>query len=192
MSDHIVVDIEIKTPIVEKADWERPDLGVSCAVVYVYEEDRYRVYGDTPVALDLLRAVILAAGRVSGFNTFKFDLPVIWGVSRSQWPTEEFASLLPRQNDILRRIWIAKGLDPDNYVHATHGGVGLDAVVKATLGGPGKIGYGGDAPLWYQNGEWGKLVNYCLDDVALEKQLVDFVDRYGYIIDPVTMNNLVI
>ena len=57
----------------------------------------------------------------------------------------------------------------------------MDAIASATLGAS-KIGYGGDAPKWYQAGLIQKVVNYCADDVALERDLTDFVERYGYVL----------
>lgn len=34
---------------------------------------------------------------------------------------------------------------------------------------------------WYQEGDWAKVANYCADDVALERDLTDFVDKYGFV-----------
>ena len=57
--DHVVVDVEIAKTIEEVGGWDHTDkMGVSCAVVYEYEGDRYRVYG--PTAEDL-RATPAAA-----------------------------------------------------------------------------------------------------------------------------------
>ena len=62
-----------------------------------------------------------------------------------------------------------------------HKGWKLDQVMKGTFG-VGKIGNGADAPKWYQAGQIHKVINYCVDDVALERDLAAFVDRFGYMI----------
>ncbi|MEE9366481.1 MAG: hypothetical protein V3W44_07335, partial [Dehalococcoidales bacterium] len=99
--------------------------------------------------------------------------------------------LLPRTNDILRRIWLTKGLDPDNFAPRTHGGFKLDDVAGYTINSA-KIGYGGDAPVWYQEGLIQRVANYCVDDVAIERELGEFVDKYGYVIDPKRLTRLAI
>jgi len=53
--------------------------------------------------------------------------------------------------------------------------VGLDAVAKETLG-KGKIGNGMDAIQFFKNKEWKKLEKYCLQDVKVTRDLLD----YGY------------
>lgn len=192
--NHIVVDIEIQKTIEETpGGWDATDkLGVSCACVWEYQTQRMRLYG--PDNLIALQELLLKAERISGYNIFNFDFPCIWGVSKRDWMLQGTdgarmdwveslrTRLQPRTNDLLRRIWReGLGLDPDEFNPKTHGGWGLDAVSRATLGAPGKIGNGADAPKWYQAGQWAKLVNYCADDVALERDLTDFVDRYGYV-----------
>lgn len=187
MKDRIVVDVEIQKTIEElPRGWDSTDLmGVSVACVWEYQGQRMRVYG--PDDVQALRERILAADEVAGFNIFNFDFPVIWGVSRSDWALSSHLKemLLPTTNDILRRIWLSLRLDPDRYDKKTHSGYSLDRIVEL-LFGKKKIGYGGDAPKWYQAGQWAKLANYCADDVALERDLLDFIDRYGFIIDPHT------
>lgn len=188
MIDHVVVDVEI-AHIVEETPggWDATDkLGISVACVWEYTIARMRVYG--PDDVKALRSRLLRADRISGFNVWNFDFPVIWGISKPDWKgmVREDNRYLKDQlgnrcNDLLRRIWQAKGLDPDKFDDRTHGGVGLDMIAQATLGVK-KIGYGGDAPKWYQAGQVQRVVNYCADDTALERDLTDFVDRYGYVI----------
>lgn len=184
--DHIVVDVEIAKTIEETpGGWDATDkLGVAVACVWEYTTARMRVYG--PEDVFALQERIERADRVSGFNIFRFDFPVIYGCSKSKWGESDgfgsiFEKLLPKTDDMLRRIWQAKGLDPDKFDKATHGGVGLDAVARATIGAS-KIGYGGDAPKWYQAGQIQRVTNYCADDVAIERDLTDFVEKYGYVI----------
>ena len=187
MIDHVVVDVEIEKTIEETpGGWNATDkLGVAVACLWEYKTQRMRVYG--PNDVPALRERLLKADRISGYNIFNFDFPVIWGLSKSTWLDEKRVggmlpvTLLPKTNDILRRIWQAKELDPDKFSPATHGGTSLDVIAGATLG-VRKIGHGGDAPKWYQAGNIQKVVNYCADDVALERDLADFVDRYGYVI----------
>jgi hypothetical protein len=168
-----------------------------------------RVYG--PRDVDALRKRILDADRVTGFNIWGFDFPVIWGYPKNVWsgtytamvcegltPSdleddvgEQFGvaalqelqeSLSSKSDDILRRIWLAKDLDPDAFNWQTHGGWSLDMVAASTLGVK-KIGHGADAPKWYQEGKIQEVVNYCADDVAIERDLCEFIDRYGYVLN---------
>ena len=188
--DHVVVDVEIEKTIEELPNgWDDTHLmGISVACVYEYQSDRFRFYGTTD--REDLKNRLMLADRVTGFNTWNFDFPVIWGYSKSQWiaavdidvrDTKEL--LKPRSNDLLRRIWIAKDLDPDNFDPKTHGGVGLEAVTMQTLG-VGKIGHGAEAPRQWARGEVLPVVTYCCDDVALERDLSDFIDRYKYVLTP--------
>ena len=71
-----------------------------------------------------------------------------------------------KTNDLLARIWRALKLDEEQFSEL-HKGWGLDVVARGTLGA-GKIGYGGDAPKWFQAGQWARVANYCCDDVALD------------------------
>lgn len=196
--DEIVVDVEIQKTIEETpGGWEGTDkLGVAVACVWEYQGRRMRIYGPDDVVV--LRERLLAADRIGGFNIYNFDFPVIWAVPKKEWLGEQLVSeevcdlqqqLLPKTNDILRRIWISLGLDPDKFDPRTHGGWKLDDLVSV-LFGVKKIGFGGDAPKWFQAGQWARVANYCADDVALERDLIDFVEHYGYVINPKTGRKL--
>jgi len=52
-----------------------------------------------------------------------------------------------------------------------------------TLGGQGKIANGAQAPVWFKEGRWGEVCNYCVDDVTLERDLTVFVDKYGFVVN---------
>jgi DEAD/DEAH box helicase domain-containing protein len=175
--DHIVVDVEIQKTIEETpGGWDATDkLGVAVACVWEFRSERMRVYG--PDDVGALKERLLKADRISGYNIWKFDYPVIWGIPGR----ERVKELLAKTDDMLRRIWQSLKLDPDAFSKA-HGGWKLDNVALDTLG-VGKIGNGADAPKWYQAGLIQKVVNYCCDDVALERDLAVFIDRYGYVIN---------
>lgn len=193
---HLILDIEIKNRVEDiPGGWDSTDmLGVSCAVVYSYRRDRYRIFGDSDRELDTLREALLnpQTTRITGFNSWKFDLACICSASKSDWSDSadgQIAAwreeLRPKSDDLLRRIWTATGAGCDGAFTDAHKGYGLAAVCEATIG-RGKIGHGEEAPKLYQAGHHGQLHNYCVDDVALTRELSEFVDRYGYVIDPKT------
>jgi hypothetical protein len=177
--DHVIFDCEIKREVKDvPGGWDNPGaMGVSVAVVYEYLTDRYRIYGDTQDELKRLQDRLCIADRIGGFNIRRFDIPLVFEATEGR--DFRHPEIDGKIDDMLERIWRAKGYDPDRYSQETHGGWGLDNIASATLGA-NKIGYGGDAPKWYKNGEWYRVVNYCCDDVALERQLSEFVERYGY------------
>lgn len=175
---HLVVDVEILKSVGDGGlTWDDTDkLGVACAVVYDMQADRFEVYEERDVPR--LRDRLLVADRISGYNIWKFDFPVIFGLPGR----ERVEELRSRTDDVLARIWRAAGLDPHSFA-ATHKGYGLGQVAPLTVG-RGKIGFGGDAPKWWANGDRGRTLTYCLDDVALERDLVEFIDRFGYVNTP--------
>ena len=198
----VVVDVEIIKTIEQcTKGWDSTDeMGVGVAVVYDYQDDRFRIYG--PEEVEELRHHLLMSDRIEGYNIWSFDFPVIWGLSKADWMSPSLESVKALQDilgkrcdDLLRRIWIACGLDPNVFNYRTHGGYKLDDVARATLGrqaNRGKIAHGAEAPKWYQKGLIQRVANYCVDDVALERDLGKFVDTHGYVIDPNSNSRLVL
>jgi DEAD/DEAH box helicase domain-containing protein len=178
--DHVVVDVEIAHTIEETpGGWDATDkLGVAVACVWQYRDRRMRVYG--PEDVTALQERLMNADRISGYNIWSFDFPVIFSVPKAEW-TKEKIGLFHRTDDMLRRIWTALGFKLDCGWQAGMGGAKLDDIAFGTLG-VGKIGDGAKAPDWFQAGEVQRVVNYCADDVALERDLCDFIDRYGFVI----------
>ena len=73
-------------------------------------------------------------------------------------------------------------MNPDKFYWKTHGGFGLDAVCEANdLGG--KTGHGALAPVQWQRGEISAVINYCLMDVKLTKELFDLCQK-GEVVNP--------
>lgn len=185
MRDRIVFDCEIQKTIEETpGGWDSTHLlGVSVCCLWEMQTRRMRVYG--PDDLKALQNRLLQADEIIGYNIAKFDLPLVWGVSKQEWEGPVTASLRqtlkPKTNDLLVRIWAGLGLNTSTFSDA-HKGWGLDVVAQGTLG-VGKIGNGADAPRWWQAGRWAKVVDYCSDDVALERDLAIFIDRYRFIVN---------
>lgn len=175
--DHIVLDVEIQKTIEELPNgWGDTDkMGVSVAVVYEFLTDRFRIFGSDD--LGALKERLERADRISGYNIWRFDFPVIYGLPSR----ERVERLRPKTNDLLLRIWRSLGLSLETFSSA-HKGWKLDQVMKGTFG-VGKIGNGADVPKWFQAGQLHRVINYCVDDVALERDLAAFADRFGYVVN---------
>lgn len=174
-TDWIVLDIEIAKTIEETpGGWNATDqLGVAVACLYDFRLDRLRIYG--PQEIDELRARVYSAERITTFNGWRFDFPVLFGLPQP----ERVEDLRTTSDDLLRRIWTARRLNPDTFNPKTHGGYKLDTLCLSTLG-VGKIGNGADAPKWYQAGQVQRVASYCADDVFLTRDLALFIDRFGF------------
>lgn len=188
MIDHVIVDIEIAKTIEETpGGCDATDkLGVAVACLWEERSQRMRVYG--PKDVPALQERLLKADQITGYNIWRFDFPVIWGEPRASWAAGPFEPLSlrwrlrERCDDILERVWQARGYDPDKDAGPKmYAGTKLDEIAFNTIG-QSKIGNGADAPKWYQAGDVQKVVNYCCDDVMLERDLGRFIDLYGYVI----------
>lgn len=174
-----VFDLEIQKRIDQcSRGWSSHDeMGISVLCLFDYREQRYRVFdgNNAAEAIKILHTYDL----VVGFNIVNFD----WKVIKASW-ADLCKSAVPRTSrdyDILREIWIAKGLNPDVFRPETHGGYKLDDVAFDTIG-LRKSGDGALAPVLFQEGRLSELYDYCIRDVQIEKELFEFVAKHGYVI----------
>lgn len=177
----IIVDVEIKKAILGHGEtpipgieycggWRSFDtMGISCVCTYETNTHLSRVFLEEGLG-DL--AVYLHSKPTAGFNTKRFDFPLLheYGVDADQAP----------HYDMLEMIWVALGLNPDKFYYKTHGGWSLDSICQATLG-ISKTGNGALAPVWWQQGKRGKVIDYCLNDVHMEGQLLLHIINGGLV-----------
>lgn len=186
----LIYDIEIVKAIPERsgtrdldieycAGWQdHANMGISVCGGFETETNRYRVF-----CTDNLHEFALAVERADvlvGFNNIAFDNAVI----RAAWqPVVKLPKNWEAKSyDLLREIWLGAGLAPE-FNYKTHGGYGLDAVCEKNFGTK-KSGDGALAPKMWQRGMIGNVIDYCLNDITLTKQLFDRVLMNGVIISP--------
>lgn len=149
------------------------NMGISCVVVHDLENNNTAAF--TSDDLHELQHLINISQVVATFNGVNFDSKLL----------EANGVFIPddKHYDLLREIWISKGLDPDIYNNDTHGGYGLDAIAKAN-GYEGKTGNGAEAPIWWQQAEFDKVISYCNNDVTLLDDLLFEIVHNGGLFDP--------
>jgi hypothetical protein len=182
----LVFDIEIAKAIPSKSEMKNPffmepgidycegwedfeNMGIACLCTYDFRTGRSNVY-----LPDNLEAFFVAAFGGSqprtlvSFNGINFDGRLL----EFHVPDEyRFALTSASHLDLLQMIWKAEGLGPV-FQYPSHTGYGLDAVAKANEVG-GKSGNGAVAPVLWQQGKIGAVVDYCLHDVYLTSLLFD-------------------
>jgi hypothetical protein len=147
-------------------------MGISVIGVYDYRADRYRVFcEDNLIDFKLL---IQVQECIVGFNNHRFDNRVLAAQDIIIPPEKSY--------DILEEVWRSLGLGPD-FRPETHGGYSLAAICQANFGTT-KTGNGAAAPLDWQRGRVGSIIDYCLQDIYLTKKLLDRIIRTGELRDP--------
>ncbi len=150
----LIIDVETKKTFNEIGSRDPALLGVSYVGVYSYEEER--LFGFFEKELDGLWSYFQKAVVVIGYNIDAFDLPTL----KNYYPgnLSQIKTI-----DLMKIIKDATGVR-----------LGLDVVAKTTLG-RGKIGHGLDAIRYYHEKKWGELAKYCLEDVAITRDLYEFM-----------------
>jgi len=159
----IVFDIETKKTFNEVGGRDPALLGISYIGVYSYAQDK--LFGFFEDQLDDFWPYLKQATAVIGYNINGFDLPAL----KPYYPgnLNEITTI-----DLMQIIKAATGKR-----------LGLNVVAKATLG-VGKSGHGLDAIRYYHEQEWDKLAKYCLDDVAITRDLYEHMRDKGVISYP--------
>ncbi|HEX9817480.1 MAG TPA: ribonuclease H-like domain-containing protein [Patescibacteria group bacterium] len=155
----VILDVETQKIFDEVGGYFPDRLGVSFVGVNVRhsygEPGEFKSYfeKDLPKLFPLLEK----ADVIVGFNIDEFDMPTFTSYYNGE------IGALPTL-DIMKRI-------KDSIGHR----VGLDAVAQETLG-IGKTGDGLDAIKYFKAKDWKNLEKYCLQDVKVTRDLLD----YGY------------
>lgn len=157
MSQPVVLDIETKHTF-QEVGFDHEKLQVSVAGLYDYENDEYRAYLESELPLFFNK--LEHASFVIGFNSNKFDLPVLSPYYIGK--VDQFPSL-----DILEEV--------EKYLGYR---VALDDLARATLNIK-KSGHGFLAIEYFRKGEIDKLKEYCLDDVRITKELYEYGKKHG-------------
>lgn len=149
------------------AGWgDHENMGISVIGAYDYLNNRYRVFCQDNIEVfhDMVREP--TNHPLVSFNGIGFDNKLLRcnGIDiPDSWCY-----------DLLREIWVAHGLSPV-FGGKTHAGFGLDTMVSLQNATEHKIGNGAMAPVLWQQGRIGDVIDYCLQDVRLEKLLMDIV-----------------
>jgi len=159
----VVYDLEIKKPIEKCTNgWKSLDeMGISVGCLYDYRSEKYRVFMDDNME-ELVNRLNEPDTLIVAFNHINFDNKLI---RASGYPLKE--DNLLRNYDMLQVSRVGAG-EPRGR------GFSLDSHLK-TLNLPLKTANGALAPIWYQEGKIGKVVDYCLNDVMQEKALFEYM-----------------
>lgn len=157
---YLVVDIETQKIAQDVGGWAHIDkLGVSVACAYDSKTGEFLSYRES----ELEKLHKLCKERlVVGYNIIGFDLKVL---SAYGFDTKRFDVF-----DIMLDVEASSGW---RYVK-------LDNIAKATLG-IAKIADGLQAVEWYKRGEIDKIIEYCIKDVEITRDVFMHGMKNGHI-----------
>lgn len=153
----ITFDIETKGAFTRGMP-DTSELSITVVGVHDSFSNSYTAY--TVEELPLLWPVLEQADLLVGYNSNTFDIPIL----NKYYPSD--LTVIPSL-DLLAEIYLALGRR-----------LRLDSVAQATLK-RGKSGEGKLAGEWWDQGEYEKVKQYCLDDVRLTRELFDFALKEG-------------
>lgn len=158
----LILDVETKKTFDEVGGYFPDRLGISFVGVCMREgmSGKGEMLGFFENDLPKLFPLLEKADVVIGFNIDSFDMQTFV----NYYPHDITA--IPTL-DVMLRI-------KDQVGHR----ISLDAVATQTLG-VGKSGDGLDAIKYYKNGQFDKLKEYCLQDVAVTRDVYDYGIKNG-------------
>ena len=159
------------------AGWhDHANMGISVIGAYEFHADRYRVFCQDNFAEFV--SLVIEQEVVIGFNNKSFDDRLVDAVIGGN--IDEL--LRTRSYDLLSEVWLGAGLGP-RYNGPQYSGYGLDDLAKAEHL-QGKTGHGALAPIQWQQGKIGAVIDYCLQDVKITKELIERVLIEGCLNNP--------
>lgn len=112
--------------------------------------------------LPKLFSIIEQSDMLIGFNSDTFDIPLL-----NRYYPGDLTKM--RSLDILSEVYKVLGRR-----------IRLDLIAQATLG-RGKSGDGGKANVWWQEGKYDLVREYCIEDVRLTRELYDYALKNGHL-----------
>jgi DEAD/DEAH box helicase domain-containing protein len=156
----LVIDIETKQLVQDVGGWDHVDkLGISVACAYDSKTDQFTSYTEDKLK-DLIE--LCEERLVVGYNIRGFDLPVMvpYGLD-------------VKKLDVFDIMYDLEALTRQRYLK-------LDYVAKGTLGA-GKSADGLQAVEWWKQGQIQKIIDYCIQDVKVTRDVFQFGRQNGFV-----------
>ncbi len=131
---------------------------MSVVCIHDSADDSYRSF--TVPELGNLWPILERADMLVGFNSDHFDIPIL-----NKYYSGNLSDI--RSLDLLTEVKKALG-------HRLK----LDTLAQATLG-RGKSGNGMDAVTWWNEGKRDKVIEYCIEDVKITKEIYEYAMKNG-------------
>jgi hypothetical protein len=164
----VVFDAEIKKPIEEcSRGWDSHDeMGISVACMFDYVTMRYRVFMDDNI-VELVQRMNIPGTLIVAFNQLHFDNKLIRAAGLDLKPDDELRNydMLVESKQALCAGKYEKGFKLDDHLRM--------------LGLPVKTANGALAPIMWKEKQYGTLIDYCLNDVYVEKTLFEHIWTEG-------------
>jgi DEAD/DEAH box helicase domain-containing protein len=156
----LVLDLETQRLVQDVGGWDHIDkLGVSVACAYDSRTDEFLSFREH----ELPKLIELCEERlVVGYNIRGFDLPVLVPYGLKIKRVEAF--------DIMYDL---EALTRQRFLK-------LEAVARGTLG-TGKSADGLQAVEWWKQGEIQKIIDYCMMDVKVTRDVFQFGRQNGFV-----------
>lgn len=149
----VVFDIETSNIFSEVGSNDPADLNLSVVCIYEYDTDTYSSFLQED--LGKLWPILEKTDLLIGYNSDHFDIPLL-----NKYYPGDLTKI--KSMDILREI------------RATYGRrMKLDQIAEGTLG-TNKTSEGLQAVRWWKQGEVQKVIDYCIADVKITKEVYDF------------------
>lgn len=182
----LIYDIEIENAILGRGEVSRSgikycsgfndfaNMGITVIGVYDCAIERSRIF--LKDNLDEFEKIFRASDCNVGFNNHRFDNRLLIA--------NKITMPVGKTYDILEEIWRGLGLSM-TYRWETHGGLSLDEFAYANFKIK-KNGKGANAPIDWQEGRKGKVIDYCLSDVEITRRLLNRIINKGSLKHPKT------
>jgi DEAD/DEAH box helicase domain-containing protein len=156
----LILDIETQRLVQEVGGWDHVDkLGISVACAYDSKSDQFLSF----LEKDMKALIELCEQRlVIGYNIRGFDLPVMVPYGLEIQRIDAFDIMYDLETLTRQRF------------------LKLEAVAKGTLG-TGKSADGLMAVEWWKAGQIQKIIDYCLQDVKVTRDVFQFGRQNGFV-----------
>jgi DEAD/DEAH box helicase domain-containing protein len=154
----VTFDIETANafPTLARGDFSRMEI----SIVGVHDSETGKLTSYAKEEFSELWPIIERADLLIGFNSDSFDIPLL-----NRYYPGDLTRI--RSLDLLTEVYNVLGRR-----------IRLQSLAEATLG-ESKSGSGLDAVTWWQQGEYDKVRQYCMDDVKITRQIYDYALKHG-------------
>ena len=159
----LIFDIETKNTFFDVGGNDPALLDISVVGIYDYATNTLKAFVEHE--FKEMWPYFEKADAIVGYNSEHFDIPLL-----NKYYAGDLTKI--KSIDLMKAIQDSLGRR-----------IKLHDVASATLG-VSKSGQGLDAITWWKEGKIDKIIEYCLKDVSITRDLFDYMKRHGEVFIP--------